>query len=455
MFNVLDFGAMGDGVTNDSESIQKAIDSCSKDGGGTVLFPSGKVFLTGPFQIKSNVNLHIEGNALIKASTDESLYTESAFKENRSEGSIWISARNASNISITGTGRIDGQGMEFMLNEEPTHYNYKMENGIDVRPHLLVIIGSANVTIRDITFSNAAYWCIHPIGCDDVLISGVRILNSLKVRNSDGIDLDHCRNVRISDCYIESADDCICLKTRREYDEYGPTENVTVTGCVLVSTSCAIKLGSENVNGIRNVVFSSIIISSSNRGLGIQNRDEGIIENITFSNIQIESRLFADVWWGKAEPIYITTFFRADDEYRRFAPGQVKGNVGEVRNIKFYNISCISENGIYLSGCDAARLREILFDNVQIEINKISIHEGGLFDRRPCDVEGLIAHGTSGFHLNSAEDVEIRNCRVSWGENRPVYYSHVVYAKDVNDLFLENIRGYAAHDTMERILIED
>jgi len=455
MYSVLDFGAFGDGFSNDGDSIQEAINRCSEDGGGTVLFPSGKEYLTGPFQIKSNVTLHVEGNALIKASTDESLYVESAFKENRSEGSMWIYAREAQNISITGTGRIDGQGTEFMVDEEISHYNYKMENDMDMRPHLLTMIACRNITIRDVTFSNAAYWCVHPIGCEDVLISGVRILNSLKVRNCDGIDPDHCRNVRISDCYIESADDCICLKTRREYAEYGPTENVTVTGCTLVSTSCAIKLGSENVSDIRNVVFNSIIISSSNRGLGIQNRDEGIIENITFSNIQIESRLFTDVWWGKAEPISITTFRRSEDSLRRFKPGQTRGIAGEVRNIKFHNISCRSENGIYLSGCDESRPREILFDNVRIEINKITKHSGGVYDRRPCDVDGIISPGTSGFHLNSADDVEIRNCRVSWGEFRPDYYGHVFYAKDVNDLFLDSIKGYSAYETKERIVIED
>lgn len=455
MHNVLDFKATGDGITNDKNSIQEAIDRCYEDGGGTVLFPSGKIYLTGPFKIRSNVNIHVEGNALIKASTDESLYIESAFKENRSEGSIWISAREACNISITGTGKIDGQGTEFMLNEESTHYNYKMENGIDRRPHLLTMIGCTNVTIKDVTFSNSAYWCIHPIGCQDVLISGVRILNSLKVRNCDGIDPDHCRNVRISDCYIESADDCICLKTRREYDEYGPTENITVTGCTLVSTSCAIKLGSENVSGIRNVVFNSIIITSSNRGLGIQNRDEGIIENITFSNIYIESRLFDDVWWGKAEPISITTFRREDDSLLRFKPGQTKGLAGKVQNLLFQNISCQSENGIYISGCDEARPKNIIFDNVQLKINKSTRYIGGMFDRRPCNVEGLANTGTSGFNLNHADDIEIRNCRVTWGENRPNYYNHVIYAKNVNDLSLNNIKGESASDIKKRIVIEE
>src|SRR5512147_109407 len=228
-YNILDFGAIGDGVADNAASIQHAIDHCNINGGGRVIVPAGGVFVTGPFQLKSNVDLHVEANAMLRASLDEALYTATPFK-NWSEGSMWISAKDAHHISITGTGTIDGSGTQFMENEEPTHYNYKFVNGIDRRPHLLTLIGCRNITLRDVTFANAAYWCVHPAGCEDVLIQGVRILNSLKVRNCDGIDIDHSRNVRISDCYIESADDSICIKNRRDYAEYGPCENITITG---------------------------------------------------------------------------------------------------------------------------------------------------------------------------------------------------------------------------------
>ncbi len=442
-YNIADFGAVGDGETDNALAIQNAIDTCNAVGGGRVLVPAGGAYRAGPFELKSYVELHVQASASLVASTDETLYVETPFRS-RSEGGMWIKAVDAERISITGTGTIDGQGTEFMVDEEPTHYNYKLEDGIDNRPHLLTLIGCRQVTIRDVTFANAAYWCIHPAGCQDVLIHGVRVLNSLKVRNCDGIDIDHCRNVRISDCYIESADDCICIKNRRDYDEYGPCENITVTGCVLTSTSCAIKLGSENMDSMRNIIFDACVVRASNRGLGIQNRDEGTIENVIFSNMIIESRLFADVWWGKAEPIYVTAFKRAPGTPYRFADGETEGRIGKVRNIRFTNILCRSENGVYVSGCDDSRIEEVLFENVRLEIDKTTEYPGGFYDRRPCDAEGIVAGKTAGFHLNAADDIVLRNCKVVWGEHRPAYYGHAVEAHDVTDLAVENLKGTAA-----------
>ena len=443
-FNILDFGAVGDGQTNNAEAIQRAIDTCNASGGGRVVVPAGGRFVTGPFKFKSHLELHLEPNATLGASTDESLYTEPAFR-NESEGSIWISGREAHNIAITGTGTIDGRGREFMVSEKPTHYNYKMVNGIDMRPHVLILVGCNNVTIRDVTFRDAAHWCIHPAGCTDVLIQGVRILNSLRVRNSDGIDVDHCRNVRISDCYIRSADDCICIKNRRDFDEYGPCEDITVTGCVLTSTSCAVKLGSENVDAMRNIVFEACVIRASNRGLGITNRDEGNIENVLFSNIVVETRLFADVWWGKAEPIHVTAFKRAPGTRYRFPEGKTEGKVGRVKNIRFSNILCRGENGVYISGCQDSRIEDVLLENVRVEIDKTTEYPGGLYDRRPCDVPGIIQRNTAGFYLNEADDVTLRNCKVIWGDNRPDYFGHAIEAHDVGELQIENVRGTAAH----------
>ena len=450
-FNIIEFGAIGDGVTDNAVALQRTIDECHAAGGGRVVIPAG-VFLTGPFQLKSYVDLHVEANAALRANLDEALYTETPFK-NWSEGSMWISAQEAHNISITGTGIIDGQGTGFMENEEPTHYNYKFVNGIDRRPHLLTLIGCRNVTIRDVTFANAAYWCVHPAGCEDVLIQGVRILNSLKVRNCDGIDVDHSRNVRISDCYIESADDCICIKNRRDYAEYGPCENITVTGCILTSTSCAIKLGSENMDAMRNIVIDACIIRASNRGIGIQNRDEGAIENVIFSNIIVETRLFADVWWGKSEPIYVTAFKRAPGTLYRFPDGKTEGMIGKVRNIRFTNILCHSENGVYIGGCLDSRIENVLLENVQVEIDKTSKHTGGRYDRRPCDVEGIIQHPTAGFLIHDADDIILRNCHIIWGAHRPDYFGSALEAHDVTSLIAENFKGSSAHPGQDPIQV--
>src|SRR5487761_2724568 len=342
IFDIKKFGARGDGKTNDAIAIQKAIDACSKSGGGTVLVPGSYTFVTSPIELKSNIDLHIESGAVIKASPDEKLYTKSAFGENKGEGTLWIS------------GEINGNGIAFMGAELDDSYVLKPFKIVDPRPHVLTIIGGKNIRIHDIHIGNSAYWTVHLAGCNDVVISGITLLNSVKVRNSDGIDIDHSKNVRISNCYIESGDDCICLKNRREYEKFGTCENITVTNCTMTSRSCAIKIGSENMDTIRQVVFNNCIIKNSNRGVGIQNRDEGVVTDIIFSNIVIESHLFSDVWWGKAEPIYVTANRRAKgnnkDANWRFPKGATEGSVGEVKNIYFTNVKCISENGIYVSG---------------------------------------------------------------------------------------------------------
>ncbi len=444
IYNITDFGAVGDGTTDNSKAIQAAIDTCSDKGGGTVLVPSGKVFMTGPFDLKSNINLHLEGNAKILANPDEMVYTKSAFKDNYGEGSIWMGGENAENITISGTGTLDGNGTAFMGPEEKAAYVLKDFDTFDRRPHLFTPINFKNLVIRDVTFKDSAYWCIHLVGCNDVNIDGIKIYNNLKIRNSDGIDPDHSKNVRISNCYIESGDDCICPKTRREYEEYGPTENITVTNCIMKSTSCSVKLGSENMDAIRNVVFSNCIIKSSNRAIGIQNRDEGIVENVLFKNMIIESRLFDDVWWGKAEPIYITAYKRQSinsrDSNWRFAKGQTVGKVGEVRNISFNNIVAKSENGVFIGG-EPGKIKNISFDKVRIEIKKTTPFNGGIYDLRPSDTVGLKEVGTSGYYFEDADDIQLNDCQVTWGERKASYYKHALYASGVNGLVLNNFRG--------------
>lgn len=451
-YNIVDFGSIGDSKTDNAVSIQNAIDKCSLDGGGIVLIPSNNIFMTGPFDLKTNVTLSVGTNAILLANPDETVYKKSAFRENLGEGTIWIGGENAENISIIGSGTIDGNGVKFMVAEEKAAYVLKEFDVVDPRPHLLTLINIKNLLIRDVTFKNSAYWCLHIIGCDDVKIESVRILNSLKIRNSDGIDLDHTKNVRISNCYIESADDCICFKTRREYEEYGPTENIIVSNSIMTSTSCSLKLGSENMDAIRNVIVTGCIIKSSNRGIGIQNRDEGVVENIKFENIFVEGRLFDDVWWGKAEPIYITAYKRQASKHKdsnlRFAKGQTVGKVGEVKNISFSNITCRSENGIFVGG-ERNKISDIQFKNVSVDIEKTTSYDGGIYDLRPSDTTGLLKTNTAGFYLDTAEGISINDCSVKWGGNKASYYKKVLYAHDIHNISIENLKGTAADKDIE------
>lgn len=388
IYNVVDYGAVGNKIVDDAKAIQQAIDECSANGGGTVLLPANHTFMSGPLCLKSNVNLHLEATAVLLANPDEGIYKLSAFGENRGEGMMWIYANGADNISITGKGTIHGNGIAFMGKELDDSYELKPVTTFDPRPHVLTLTDVKNLTIRDITIRDGAYWTVHLIGCDGAVIDGISLLNNLKIRNGDGIDLDHSRNVRISNCHITSGDDCICLKNRREFEQYGPCHDITVTNCVMTSRSCAIKIGSENMDSIYNVVFDNCVITRSNRGLGIQNRDEGTVTDVMFSNIIMDCQLWSDVWWGKAEPIYVTSYPRANGNHKdanwRFPKGETVGRCGEVSRIYFNNIVANSENGCFVGGDIEGKVNNVHFSNVRLVRKKVTAYEGGAIDLRPC-----------------------------------------------------------------------
>ena len=418
-FNVMDFGARGNGISDDAIAIQKAVDACTNAGGGDVVFSANHTFLSGPVQLKSNVNIVLETNSVWKANPDESIYHLSAFGKNEGEGMMWIWAKDVENLSFSGHGTIHGNGIKFMGAELFDSYELKPVATFDPRPHVLTLMGIRNLNIRDITIREGAYWTVHLIGCDGAVIDGINLLNNLKIRNGDGIDIDHSKNVRIANCHITSGDDAICLKNRREFEEYGSCHDIVVTNCVMESRSCTVKIGSENMDSIYNVVIDNCVIKGSNRGLGIQNRDEGTVSNVVFSNIILDCQLWSDVWWGKAEPIYVTSYPRANGNHKdanwRFPKGQTVGRCGEVSHIYFNNIYATSENGCFIGGDTPDKVNNIYLNNVHLNLKKLTSYDGGVYDKRPCRGEGFIYNKVYGVYVENARDVEIDDLRVQAG----------------------------------------
>ena len=158
IYDVTAAGAVGDGITDDAQAIQRTINRCSQEGGGRVLLPRNHTFLAGPIELKSNVELYLEATATLKANPDESIYKLSAFGENRGEGMLWLWANHAENISIAGKGTIHGNGIAFMGAELSDSYELKplKDQTFDPRPHVLTLTDVKNLTIRDVTIKEGA-----------------------------------------------------------------------------------------------------------------------------------------------------------------------------------------------------------------------------------------------------------------------------------------------------------
>ncbi len=212
-FNVLDFGAKGDGVTLDTAAIQRAIDAAAVGGEDRVLIPRGHQFLVATLDLKSGIDFHLEGELVI--STNQADYA----------GDGVIMASNATDLKISGSGKISGRSLSFMTYYETTNEWWIFKPW---RPKMFVLTGCTNLLVRDITFGDAPYWGLHMLGCQHVLVDHITVNNRLDVPNCDGIDPDHARDVEICHCHITCGDDGIVAKATRQDHDYGPCANIHV-----------------------------------------------------------------------------------------------------------------------------------------------------------------------------------------------------------------------------------
>ncbi len=410
-WNVIAFGALGDGVTNDTHAIQNAIHACQAAGGGRVTFPGGKTYRAGAISLCSDLELHLEMGAVLKGSDCLADYllpggkpaTGSAvpsYVNCEYDGAPeyrFLHGKGCSSIAITGPGIIDGNEEAFYGQVTKWH----IEGSFYPRAPMLFLEDCQHVSIREVTFRRSAFWTVHLVGCQDVGIHGIRILNNLRMANCDGIDPDHCQNVRISGCHIECADDCIVFKNTAAAMAYGPCENITVTGCTLISTSAAIKFGSESEALFRNILVENCAISRSNRGISLQLRDAGSIENVIFRGITIDTRLFhRDMFWGQAEPIAITVL-----------PRKPEAPVGTVSGIHFQDIFCTGENGILLYSHAPGGIGQVSFQNIRLTLRSVTHYQKGIHDLRPTFGPARAPEGLHYAMAHNCRDVRFQDCR--------------------------------------------
>lgn len=456
--SITEYGAVGDGESFETDALQSAIDACADAGGGTVRVPPGE-YLTGTVELRDHVRLHLETGATIMGSSDVNDYRQAGGPQR-----ALIVAVGTEDIAVTGGGTIHGRGTAFMdmdtvidpaddhgieTFQQDTRQGdafLSPEHGTDDGPveplerpqRLLMLYGCTDVRIEDITIRDSPHWTVHLLGCEHVDVHGVDIRNEMRIPNSDGINPDCSRNVRISNCHIYTGDDAICPKASGGYDVSGPLENLTVTNCTLSSRSSAIKFGSSTAHDMRDCTFSNIVIRSSNRGLGIQHRDSGTVEDILFSDIIVETRLHTGNWWGMAEPIYVTSIPRRDGH-----------ELGTVRNVRFSNVTATGEGGVVIYGTEDQSIQDVTLDRVSLTLMESAKGhaKGGNLDLRPTSaVVHLFEHDVPGVYARGVDNIEFSKLEVDW-ESPPEYGSHAVECESFDRLKIDGFDGRGVNNT--------
>jgi polygalacturonase len=262
-------------------------------------------------------------------------------------------------------------------------------------------------------------------------VDGLTIRNFLDVPNCDGIDPDHCRDVEIRNCDVVCGDDAIVIKSTAQTTSYGPSSNIYVHDCAMTTKDSGLKIGTETVEDISNVRFERCQIRSSCRGLTIQLRDQGNVRDIHYEDIRFSARYEAAPWWGRGEAISLTAIPRTRET-----------KVGRISGIHFRNIVGSAENSVRIDGTPESHISDVTMDHVDITLNRTTAYPGPIFDNRPTSAyPDLEAHQTPGYSIRHADNVTLQDCKLTWGPNRPDYYSNALESENVTALKLARFTG--------------
>jgi len=371
VFNVRDFGAKGDGKALDSPAINKAIETCAKKGGGTVMLPAGQ-YLSGSIRMKSNIELRLETGATIIATSDHSAYDPSEFfgrPEYQDGGHTYfhnslIWADGEQNVSITGRGVIDGSG----LTKQDTETAGQVHGGsIGMGDKAIALKLCRNILIRDVTITRGGHFAIIITGCELGTIDNVLIDT-----NRDGIDIYCCKMITVSNTKVNTpSDDGIVLKSSYALKRPVPCEHILINNCTVTGFKCGtlldgtcvpekvnwvcgrIKLGTESNGGYRNIAITNCSFLWSS-GLALEEVDQGMMENIVVSNLTMDH--------VHHYPIYITTGCRNRGPKENTA-------VSSARDIQIMNVianDCDLLSGIQITGMPGHPIQNVSLSNIHL-----------------------------------------------------------------------------------------
>ena len=407
--DVRQYGATGDGLHKDTEAIQLAVDACAARAGGVVRLPPG-TYLSGTIHLKDNVCLELVPGATLLGSTDPRDYNADDFcRQNRAtpgekaSGAHLLAGVGLKNVSLRGGGRIDGNGMAFFAVDADRPHRLTIPGW---RPGQMIFLCECDgVRIEGVELFSAPYWTCFLHGCENVFIHGVRIWNDRRTLNGDGIDVDCCRQVVISDCIIDSGDDCIALRGNCEpLSVPKPCEDIAVSNCLLKTRANGVRIGVGD-GIIRRAVFSNLIMGGpALDGICIQsnycyqgNLDQdqtrrGVeISDISFRNIQMPDVCTA---------LYI-------------APGYEGGK--PISNLHFDGIHARATKGATIIGGRDNPVCRVTLSQVDLHLSGRGEYvlppekwDARLFEWNGCRPAGV--------YLADCHDLELSGCRLSWGE---------------------------------------
>ncbi|GAB2699677.1 glycoside hydrolase family 28 protein [Paenibacillus thermoaerophilus] len=444
-FNILDYGAVADGTTLNTEAFRRAIEACAEAGGGTVEVPAG-VYLTGAIHLRSRITLHLHAGAKLLFSTNPDHYPTVRTRWSGYECygySPLIYGIGLQQVAITGRGVIDGQGAAWWESYRECKAGRRQQTDRErefarlnaslmgiatnivewptqfLRPPLLQLVDCENVLLEGVTLQNSPFWNTHLVYCRHVTAHGLTILNPSDTPNGDGMDIDSCSYVRVSDCHFDVGDDCLCLKSG--IDEDGrrvglPTENVAIVNCTMKRGHGGVVLGSETAGGIRHVVISNCIFIDTDRGIRLKsNRARGgTIEELKVSNVFMK---------GVLCPFAINSFYRhgvdpSNPSISSPEPQPVTECTPVFRNIYLSHITATEVKGAaaFLYGLPEMPIEGVVLDHVTIETTRDPEEAGG----EPDMVREKLVMAGKGLFAKHVRELSLHHVRIETREGAAI-----------------------------------